>query len=123
MVRTSGDGYWVETDELRAHADNVQAVAGQFDAVRSASGHISQDDTAYGYLCGWISAVLEGRHTRQDELLGSVKENLVLVAENLTATATSYDEADRDAAAGLDPRQTRRPGDSTTGEAATGSAP
>ncbi|RKT74720.1 excreted virulence factor EspC (type VII ESX diderm) [Saccharothrix variisporea] len=89
-----GDGYVVDLEQIRAHARNVEAIRARFDAVKTASAHIAQDDQAYGLLCGWIAAVLEGRHTRQDELIAQVEENLALVVEELGATADEYTEVE-----------------------------
>ncbi|MFI7431625.1 type VII secretion target [Micromonospora sp. NPDC049836] len=88
------DGFEVDAEEIRTHARNVDAVRSGFDAVKTASAHIAQDDSAYGLLCGWISAVLEGRHKRQDELIAYVEENLTLVSAGLRKTADNYDHAD-----------------------------
>ncbi|CAL9484237.1 hypothetical protein SUDANB95_03082 [Actinosynnema sp. ALI-1.44] len=89
-----GDGYIVDLEQIRAHARNVEAIRARFDAVKTASAHIAQDDQAYGLLCGWISAVVEGRHTRQDELIAQVEENLALVVEELGATAAEYTDVE-----------------------------
>lgn len=74
----------------------MEAVLARFEAVKSASTHIAADDQAYGVLCGWISGILESRHTRQDELVAGVEENLKLVAEQLRATAEHYQNTDED---------------------------
>lgn len=88
------NGVEVDVEQLRAHARKIEALRDRFDAVQSASSHISQDDQAYGLLCGWISGVLEGRHTRQDELIAKVKRNLDLVAKSLKTSADSYEGVD-----------------------------
>jgi hypothetical protein len=88
------DGYDVSVEQLRAHAGNVDAIRARFDAVKSASAHIAQDDQAYGLLCGWIAGVLEGKHARQDELIAYVQENLRLVVEGLRGTADDYESVD-----------------------------
>ncbi|MET8834130.1 type VII secretion target [Micromonospora sp. NPDC004540] len=99
----SGPSGWVaDTEQIRAHAAYIEGLRARFDAVRGASGHIAHDDRAYGLLCGWISAILEDRHTRQDELVAYVDENLKLVADGLRRTADSYDGVDGDAASSLD---------------------
>lgn len=92
------DRFHVDIQQLRTHAQNVQAVRDRFDAVRGASATIAQNDQAYGLLCGWISGVLEGRHRKQDELLAYVAENLDLVSRELELTADAYDTVDNDAA-------------------------
>lgn len=89
-----GDGFHVDAEKLRAHAGKVEAIQERFGAVKSASGHIAQDDQAYGVLCSWISGILEGRHTKQDELLAYVEENLAQAATALRATADDYDRGE-----------------------------
>lgn len=94
-----GNEFTVVPDQIRAHAANVDSVLGRFDAVRAASAHIAQDDQAYGLLCGWISGILEGKHTRQDELIAKVAENLRLVSAMLRANADDYESTDQAGAA------------------------
>jgi excreted virulence factor EspC (type VII ESX diderm) len=94
------NGYDVDPEQLRAHAANVEAIRARFEAVKSASAHIARNDQAYGLLCGWIAGVLEDRHTRQDELIAYVEENLSLVADSLRSAAERY-EAVEDAHAGM----------------------
>jgi hypothetical protein len=88
--------YNVNTEQLRAHAANVEAVKARFEAVKGASAHIAQDDQAYGLLCGWISGVLEGRHTTQDELFAHAENNLAAVARELRQSADDYDAMEDD---------------------------
>ena len=88
---TAPDGVRVDTAEIRAHANHIAALNARFDAVKTASAHIANDASAYGVLCGWIAAILEGRHTRQDELVAYVSENLQMVVEQLNTVAANYD--------------------------------
>jgi hypothetical protein len=88
------DEFQVDTAQIRRHVGNLEAVRARFSAVRSASSHIAQDDGAYGLLCSWLPAVMEGRHRRQDDLVAFVEENLSLAADALTAAAAEYDETD-----------------------------
>ncbi|MFE9651810.1 type VII secretion target [Micromonospora sp. NPDC006431] len=91
------DGFAVDAEQIRAHARNVDTLRGRFDAIKTASAHIAQNDEAYGLLCSWLPAILEGRHRRQDELIAYVEENLSLVVAGLRKTADNYDNADTDA--------------------------
>jgi hypothetical protein len=88
------DGFHVDIEQLRSHMRNVEDIKGRFAAVKAASAHIAQDDQAYGLLCGWISGIMEGRHTRQDELITYVEENLQIVAARLNLTASEYASLD-----------------------------
>ena len=89
--------FGAQPEQLRAHAHNVDAVAARFDAIKTASAHVAQNDAAYGFLCGWIAAVLEGRHNRQDELIAYVEENLALVSLRLRGLADHFDGANANA--------------------------
>ena len=91
------DAFHVDPAQLRRHAAHVQAVRDQLGAIKDASAAISQNDAAYGLLCGWIAAILEARHRKQDELYAYVEENLALAAEALNATAADYEATDGDA--------------------------
>jgi Excreted virulence factor EspC, type VII ESX diderm len=91
------ESFEVETEQIRTHARDLDALWERFGAVKAASGHISRNDEAYGLLCGWISRVLEGRHIRQDELIAYVAENLTIAAEALRKAADEYDTVDTDA--------------------------
>ncbi|EHY88269.1 type VII secretion target [Saccharomonospora azurea] len=90
------DGYVVDAEQLRAHASTVDGIQARFDAVKGASAHIQQNDEAYGLLCGWIAGILESRHTRQDELIDFVAENLSLAAESLRSAADLYESNDKE---------------------------
>jgi hypothetical protein len=92
------DGFSVVADQLRRHARNIDTLRDRFNAVKAASAHITQNNSAYGTLCSWMPAVLEGRHKKQDELFAYVEENLSLVAQHLQADAAAYEQADRSAA-------------------------
>jgi hypothetical protein len=97
-VRSVADGLAADAAQMRKHVGSVEAVRARFGAVKAASAHIAQDDGAYGLLCSWMPAVLEGRHKRQDSLLAYVEENLSLAADALTAVAAAYEEVDAGAA-------------------------
>jgi hypothetical protein len=88
------DGFSADGQQLRAHAARIDAIQQRFAAVKAASAAIAQDDAAYGRLCAWMSAILERRHGRQDQLLAYVEENLQLAADALVATGRDYDRVD-----------------------------
>jgi Excreted virulence factor EspC, type VII ESX diderm len=92
------DAFQVDPAQLYRHAANVRAVRDQLTAIKAASNAISQDDSAYGLLCGWISAILERRHNSQDQLYAYAEENLDLLAEALDATGRDYEIVDGNAA-------------------------
>ena len=92
------DGFAVDAEQLRAHAARLAAVRDRFGAIKGASAAITADSAAYGELCGWISAILERRHARQDTLFAYVEENLRLAASALVDTGADYDRTDQAAA-------------------------
>jgi len=85
------EGFRVDVAQLHQHASNVRAVRDQLGAIKGASQAITQDHSAYGLLCGWISAILECRHRAAEELFNLVDENLRLAAEGITDNAASYE--------------------------------
>lgn len=90
--------FGVDPAQLRRHAANLETVRQQFAAVKGASAAINQDHAAYGLLCGWISAILEGRHRDQDHLYSYVEENLSMAADSLAAVSAAYEDSDGNAA-------------------------
>ncbi|MFG1992003.1 hypothetical protein ACGFJ7_18690 [Actinoplanes sp. NPDC048988] len=91
------DAFQVDSSQLFRHAANVRAIRDQLSEIKGASRAIAQDDSAYGLLCGWMSAILERRHGAQDQLYAYAGENLDLLAEALDATGRDYDAADGNA--------------------------
>ncbi|ROT32969.1 type VII secretion target [Micromonospora sp. HM5-17] len=88
----------VDPEQLRRHAKRLEAIRDGFASIKHASASISQDDAAYGMLCGWIAGVLEERHARQDDLFALVEENLELAANALMTASQAYETADLTAA-------------------------
>ena len=88
------DEFNVDLAQLYRHAGHVRAVQDQLAAIKGASSAIAQNDAAYGLLCGWIAAILEARHQKQDTLYAYVEENLQLAADALIATAREYESTD-----------------------------
>lgn len=95
------DGFTVDPELLRAHADKLETLRGRLDAVIAASSHIARDDQAYGVLCGWIAGILDARHVRQDELIAVGDENLSLAAQSIADAAADYESSDTDSAQGF----------------------
>jgi hypothetical protein len=98
MVRASpvADEFSVDPEQLRRHADTVEAVRARVAAIQGASAAISADSAAYGTLCGWIAGILEGRHAEQDELTAYVEANLSLAAAALRSASSAYERTDDD---------------------------
>ncbi|MFI5843757.1 hypothetical protein ACIA8K_29050 [Catenuloplanes sp. NPDC051500] len=94
-------GWESDSEQIRMHARNLDALREQFAAVKGASSHITRDDQAYGLLCGWISAILEARHQPWDEVVAYLEENLQIAADGLRETADAYDAVDADTTKGL----------------------
>jgi hypothetical protein len=91
-------GWAANPEQIRAHAENIALLRDRFGAVKTASAHIKQNDAAYGMLCGWMAGILESRHTRQDELIAFVEENLAIMTRQLRNSAEVYENIDGDSA-------------------------
>ncbi|WP_026925420.1 type VII secretion target [Glycomyces arizonensis] len=97
-----GNGYTVDPAELRTHAGNLEALRNRFDAIKSASAYITQDDEAYGTLCGWIAGCLEERHQDHEELVDYLAENLDIAARAVRSCADDYEAGDEDSKGSFD---------------------
>lgn len=89
-------GYTVDVEQLREHANRLEALKDRFDAVLSASSYIEQDDEAYGTLCAWISGCLEQRHQDQDGMVERAQSNLEKAAQAVRDCAADYESGDED---------------------------
>lgn len=93
-----GEGYQVDIDQLHQLSARFESFTTEFDSILTASQAISQDDEAYGLLCEWIPAILEGRHEAFDELMRYGQENMSLLSSVIRSTAEEYENADEDTA-------------------------
>jgi hypothetical protein len=97
-----GQGYEVNPEQMAQLSTRFADFATEFDAILTASQAISQDDEAYGILCAWIPAVLEGRHEAFDEMMRYGQENFTLLSEAIKSTAENYENAEEDIASDFD---------------------
>ncbi|WP_181777452.1 hypothetical protein [Amycolatopsis pittospori] len=70
--------------QIARHAGNIAAARLRFAAVHDASSAIAGADGAYGRLCRWVTENFQEKHTRQDELVEFVEENLRLIGDTLS---------------------------------------
>jgi len=88
------DGFVVDAQQIRRHADAIAAMRARVGAVQAAGGRIAQDHCAYGLLCAWMAGVLETRRQEHNSLLSYVEENLTLASDALSRSASSYAQTD-----------------------------
>lgn len=77
----------VPAERLRAHAANLDALRSRFASVRATSQRIEKEQSAFGPVYNWIFTGLTDRHTRHDELIAGIEENLWLAADALRRVA------------------------------------
>lgn len=91
------EGFQVVADDLRTHAGKVdghaQAIAQAVDAANQA-----MPDDAYGLICQFLPAVLNELEDEAGDALKASHGGLEAIAENLRATAESYETQDADGA-------------------------
>jgi hypothetical protein len=88
----------VVTDDLVAHAANIDTLRERFNAIESAMDSVEQDNEAYGVICQFLPPILAARQADQKDLTAMAKENLELLAQALRDTADAYTAADEAAA-------------------------
>lgn len=93
---------YVDPEQLRTHAANLDGLAESFADVIGAGDHITQDDEAYGVLCQWIPPILAERQQEQKDITQLLQTNLGKIAAALREAATEYENADNEAASDMD---------------------
>lgn len=88
------DGLGVHTDEMRAHAQHLQAVTDQIGVAQDAAGQASLNGVnAYGILCSPILTPLIGAiEVAGMTAIGTSNAAVEATATGITGMANTYDE-------------------------------
>ncbi|MEU1985475.1 type VII secretion target [Nocardia sp. NPDC019395] len=94
-MTTDPDAVSVDPDEVRNHANNVEALMGSLDKCLEAANYLGAADDGYG---AWprplITWFLDDNHRSTIEVIRAVAERAAQVSEKLKATATSFEDTD-----------------------------
>lgn len=93
------EGYEVEPDRVRSHADTVRGFQDRAATAASAGTHLSRLDDAYGVLCQPFGSMLSEPQTRGTEALTRTAEVTGNLADGLTAAAEAYEQLEERIAA------------------------
>lgn len=89
------DSVSVDPEEVRNHADRVEALMGSLDRCLQAANYLASADDGYGaWLQPLMTRLFEDNHRSNVELIRAVAERAAQVPEKLKATATSFEDAD-----------------------------
>ena len=96
-----GDYFEVDTDQIRNHAQHVNAVAGQSATALDAGHQITPGgfDVAYGLICQFFPPMLRPVEQKATDALQSSTDKLHSAVDNLNDTAQSYDALERNVTA------------------------
>lgn len=89
------DSVSVDPEEVRKHADRVEALMGGLGQCLEAANYLAAADDGYGaWLQPLMAWLFEDNHQSNIELIRAVAERAAQVPEKLKATATSFEDAD-----------------------------
>ncbi|WP_063128217.1 type VII secretion target [Nocardia fusca] len=89
------DSVSVDPEEVRKHADSVEALMGSLDKCLEAANYLTSADDGYGdWLRPAIKGLFDDNHRSTVEVIRAAGERTAEVPEKLKATATSFEDAD-----------------------------
>jgi hypothetical protein len=89
------DSVSVDPEEVRKHADSVEALMGSLDKCLEAANYLTSADDGYGnWLRPAIKGLFDDNHRSTVEVIRAAGERTAAVPEKLKATATSFEDAD-----------------------------
>jgi hypothetical protein len=97
--------FQVSTSDLVSHAAEVDRIGDGLDIAKQAGATVHIDSIAYGQLCQFVPALLNGLQTQLIDGMGSAVTAAHDTADALRSTAAGYDTSDGNAADRL--RKTR----------------
>jgi hypothetical protein len=101
----SGGEFQVNSSDLVSHASKVDGIGDGLDTAKQAGEAVRVGADAYGRLCQFVPALLNGLQTQLIDGIGSAVTAAYDTADALRSTAADYDGADGNAADRL--RKTR----------------
>jgi|SRR4051812_23912938 hypothetical protein len=94
----SGEQFQVKPSDLVSHAAEVDGIGAGLGVARQAGEAVRVDTGAYGQLCQFVPAILNGLQTHVIDGIGSAVTAAHDTADALRSTAAGYDTADGNAA-------------------------
>ncbi|SCE99527.1 type VII secretion target [Micromonospora mirobrigensis] len=103
-----GDGIQVDPADLTRHAARLDRSADQIDTAWQAGQHVRLGADAYGQLCAFMPALLDGLHAVLVDGIGTAAGSVRDTAGRLRTAADGYRAADTRAQQQLDRVRQRR---------------
>jgi hypothetical protein len=94
----SGDHFQVKSSDLVSHAVEMDGIGNGLGAAQQAGEAVRVDTGAYGQLCQFVPAILNGLQSHLIDGLGTAVTAAHDTANALRSTAADYDTADGNAA-------------------------
>ena len=103
----SGDGYQVQTADLRKHAQSVQQVTNTLDEAMAAAQQVTLGVAAYGQICGplFVPPVLAVESVGLTTL-SAAQRAANTIRTGIATTARDYDTVEQGTATGFDTMRT-----------------
>ncbi|MFD4405737.1 type VII secretion target [Nocardia sp. NPDC058499] len=94
-MTTNPDALSVDPDEVRNHAQKVEALIGGLDKCLEAANYLESADDGFGaYPRPIVAWLFDDNHRSTVEVIRAVAERATQVPEKLKSTAASFEDAD-----------------------------
>jgi len=94
----SGDQFQVKASDLVSHATEVDGIGVGLSVAQQAGEAVRVDKGAYGQLCQFVPAIVDGLQTHLIDGIGRAVAAAHDTADALRSTAADYDTSDSNAA-------------------------
>ncbi|XVU26109.1 type VII secretion target [Actinoplanes sp. CA-054009] len=101
----SGSELQVDPNALATHAGSIDDIGDGLTSTADAGRHVQTDTGAYGQLCQFVPALLNGLQQAMVDGISTAAASVHETADSLRSVAASYDRADEAASERL--RNTR----------------
>lgn len=89
------DKYDVVIDELRAHADRLDGLAGRLNTAANAGNEVTMGTEAYGKICAFFVPIVQSVSAPGLDALASAAGRMAETAQGVKGTATAYEETEQ----------------------------
>jgi hypothetical protein len=84
----------VEPDDLVAHASHLDGLVDRLNTAADAAKTVSMSDSAYGLICQFVPPFVNPMEQKAMAAIDAAAEGVRTTAENVRATATTYQDHD-----------------------------
>ena len=85
----------VVPEDLVAHASHLDGLVDRLGTAADAARTVSMSDAAYGLICQFVPPFVNPMEQKAMDAIDAAAEGVQITADNVRATATTYEEDDK----------------------------